>query len=280
VRARQWTPPAAYHGESPVWWRGELNWVDLYAGDILSGAPEGPIRRRHVGNIVTALRPRRSGGFVYALERSFGLAGPNSDQRPVETPELWDDSTVRFNDGGCDPDGRFYCGSMAYDERPGVAVLVRLDPDLSVHTVLTGVSVSNGLDWSPDGRLAYYVDTLTRSIDVFDYDYAGGLANRRPFVVIDEGYPDGITVDGDGGVWVAIWGQGEVRRYDPDSRLTEVVELPVSQASACAFGGIDLDELFITTSREGLARDEQPSAGAVFVVEPGVRGQETRCFAD
>jgi sugar lactone lactonase YvrE len=279
VKARQWTPSLAYHAESPVWWADELNWVDLYAGDILTSTLNGSIRRRHVGNIATALRPRRSGGFVYALERTFGLAGPDPDQPPVETPEVWSDSTVRFNDGGCDPDGRFYCGSMAYDERPGVAVLFRLDPDLSVHTILTGVSVSNGLDWSPDGRLAYYVDTLTRRIDVFDYDHARGLEDRRPFAIIEEGYPDGITVDAEGGVWVAIWGRGEVRRYEPNSQLTELVELPVSQVSACTFGGTKLDELFVTTSREDLDTNEQPSAGAIFVVEPGVRGQLARSFA-
>ena len=143
-----------------------------------------------------------------------------------------------MNEGGCDPDGRFWCGSMAYDQRPDGAALHRLDPDGSARRVLDGVTVSNGLDWSPDGSLAYYDDTATGRVDVFDYDPATGLTGRRPFVELSAGeQPDGLTVDADGGVWVAVNGSGVVRRYRADGVLDGVVELPTAKVTACTFGG-------------------------------------------
>jgi sugar lactone lactonase YvrE len=183
-----------------------------------------------------------------------------------------------MNEGGCDPDGRFYCGSMAYDQRAGAASLYRLDRDRSVHVVLTGVTVSNGLDWSPDGSLAYYNDTATRQVTVFDYDTESGLTGRRVFAHVD-GRPDGLTVDADGGVWVALSGGGAVHRYSPGGQLEDVVEVPARKVTACTFGGARLDELFITTSREGLEPGEDPLAGSLFRVVPGMRGVPTREFA-
>ena len=128
-------------------------------------------------------------------------------------PELWSGDEIRMNEGGCDPDGRFLCGTMAYDQRPGAGSLYRLDPDRSVTLVLEGVTISNGLEWSPDGTLAYYVDTPTREISVFDYDSAGGLQDRRPFAVSVEAMPDGLTVDADGGVWVALYDGRAVQHF-------------------------------------------------------------------
>ena len=135
-----------------------------------------------------------------------------------------------MNEGGCDPDGRFYCGSMAYDQRPGAASLYRLDADRSVHVVLEGVTVSNGLEWSPDGSRAYYNDTATYHIAVFDYD-AGRGTDRAARVRGDcaENRPDGLTVDEEGGVWVALSNGGAVRRYAPDGALDEVVEMPAQE---------------------------------------------------
>lgn len=280
MHADQVTDPIAYHGEGPVWstaWGG-LRWVDMLAGDVLSLDEHGRVGRRHVGTVVAALRPRRGGGAVLALERGFAMEEPAG---PISAlPALWSDPGVRMNEGGCDPDGRFYCGSMAYDQRPGAASVYRLDPDLEVATVLTGVTVSNGLDWSPDGSLAYYNDTATGRISVFDYDASTGLANRRTFAEIaDGGRPDGLTVDADGGVWTAIANGGAVHRYRPDGTLDEVVELPARKVTACAFGGTRLDELFITTSREGVPDGEDPLAGALFRARPGVVGLPVREFA-
>ena len=169
---------------------------------------------------------------------------------------------------------------MAYDRHHGDGALYRLDPDLSVVVVLDGVTISNGVDWSPDGSRAYYTDTETYRIDVFDYDAAAGLTRRRRFAEIpsDVGRPDGLTVDAQGGVWVAVNRGGAVRRYTSDGHPDEVIEVPARKVTACAFGGPGLDELFITTSREGLAADDDPLAGALFRVVPGARGEPVREF--
>jgi sugar lactone lactonase YvrE len=274
------TGAVAYHGEGPVWsdrWGG-LRWVDVLAGDVLSLAGDGSVGRRHVGTIAAALRPRVGGGAVIAVERGFALEA-NDGSLTVLDP-VWDDDGVRMNEGGCDPDGRFWCGSMVYDRRPGGGALYRLDPDGSVARVLDGVTISNGLDWSPDGTLAYYVDTPTHRIDVLDYDPHAGLTGRRPFVRLsDDEHPDGLTVDADGGIWVAVHGSGVVRRYTPRGDLDEVVEVAAAKVTACTFGGPDLDQLFITTSREDLRPDEEPVAGSLFRADVGVRGRPVREFA-
>ena len=280
MRVDQVTDPVVDHGEGPVWssrWGG-LRWVDMLAGDVLSLASDGSVSRRHVGTVVAAVRPRRGGGAVLGVERGFALEEP--DGAVTALPEIWAGTAVRMNEGGCDPDGRFYCGSMAYDQQPGAATLCRLDPDLSVHTVLTGVTVSNGLEWSPDGSRAYYNDTATFRISVFDYDSESGLTNRRTFAEIpDDGRPDGLTVDSEGGVWTAIANGGAVHRYRPDGVLDEVVEVPARKVTACAFGGERLDQLFITTSREGLEEGEDPLAGSLFRASPEVTGLAVREFA-
>ena len=279
MRAERLTDAVAYHGEGPVWsprWGG-LRWVDMLAGDILSLAANGSVERRHVGTVCAALRPRSEGGAVLGLERGFALE--EADGTLTVLDEVWADEGVRMNEGACDPDGRFYCGSMAYDRRPGGGALYRLDPDLTVRVVLPDVTISNGLDWSPDGSLAYYNDTDTFGVDVFDYDVETGLAGRRRFAETRPARPDGLTVDAEGGVWVALSNGGAVRRYSPDGRLDEVVELPVTKVTACTFGGPKLDELYVTTSREGLGPDDEPLAGSLFRATPGVEGLPVREFA-
>jgi sugar lactone lactonase YvrE len=184
-----------------------------------------------------------------------------------------------MNEGGCDPDGRFWCGSMAYDQSPGAASMYRLDPGGTVRRVFGDVTISNGLEWSPDGSLAYYDDTATHRVDVFDYDRDAGLTGRRPFVVLgDDGNPDGLTVDAEGGVWVALFGGGAVHRYDAAGRLDVVVEVPTPQVTACTLGGPQLDQLFITTSREGMGPDDDPLAGSLFRADVGVTGLPVREF--
>lgn len=278
MMADQLTGPICYHGEGPVWserWGG-LRFLDMLAGDVLSLSDDGAVARRHVDTIVAAVRPRRSGGAVIAVERGFALEAPDGTITPMDP--LWSDPDVRLNEGGCDPDGRFYCGSMRYDADEGGGSIHRLDPDGSTTMVIDGVTISNGLEWSPDGSLAYYVDSPTGRIDVFDYDRERGLRGRRPFAEELPG-PDGLTVDADGGVWVALYAGGSVRRYSPDGLLDEVIEVPVSKATACTFGGPDLDQLFITTSREHLPPEAEPAAGSLFVATPGVLGRPVREFA-
>lgn len=279
MKAERITDSVAYHGEGPVWaesWGG-LRWVDMLAGDVLSLAPDGSIGRRHVGDIAAALRPRRGGGAVIGVERGFALEDPDGEL--TELDELWDRSAgIRMNEGGCDPDGRFCCGTMAYDRTPGAGTIYRLHPDRSVDVVLEGVTISNGLEWSPDGTLAYYNDTETGQVAVFDYDRESGPTERRVFAETPGSRPDGLTVDSEGGVWVALNGRGEVWRFSPEGDRDQVVEVGAKKVTACTFGGGDLGQLFITTSRENLPPDEDPAAGSLFRVEPGVRGRAAREF--
>jgi sugar lactone lactonase YvrE len=280
----QLTGPVAFHAEGPVWspsWGG-LRWVDMFAGDVLSMALDGSdhaITRRHLGAIAAALRPRRGGGAVIAVERGFVLEDANGDVNAL--PDLWTDPTLRMNEGGCDPDGRFYCGSMGYDKGPGRGSMYRLDADGTTSLVFGGSTISNGLAWSPDGSIAYYIDTPTRRVDMFDYANDSGLTRRRTFVEITDtpGSPDGMTVDAQGHVWVALYGGAAVRRYRPDGILDGVIELPVTNVTACTFAGADLDELVITTSREGVPEGTQPEAGSLFRSSPGVAGQPVLEFA-
>ncbi len=281
MRAEQVTDPIVFHGEGPVWaesWGG-LRFVDMLAGDVLSLADDGMVGRRHVGSVAAVIRPRTRGGAVIAVERGFVLE--DADGALTELPELWAGDDVRMNEGGCDPDGRFYCGSMAYDARTGGGTVYRMDADGLVRAVLEGVTVSNGLEWSPDGSLAYYNDTPTGEVSVFDYDRESGLSNRRTLVAIDpeSGRPDGLTVDNEGGVWVALYDGGAVHRYTPDGVLDTVIDVPARNTTACTLGGPNLDQLYITTSRQGLELGDDPLAGSLFRVDVGVKGVPVRPFA-
>jgi sugar lactone lactonase YvrE len=275
--AEQVTGPEAHHGEGPIWdgSTGRLMWVDLLRGDVLSTVPGSPvIERLHVGSVAACVAPRARGGWVIATERGFALV---EESGVVEhLGDVWSDPTIRMNDGACDRNGAFYCGSMAYDAAPGRGALYRLGAERAVETVLTGVTISNGLDWSPEGEVAYYVDSPTQRIDVCNPDFSG----RRPLVTIpaDTGMPDGLTVDAEGGIWVALWGGGAVHRYTSDGMLDYILDVPVTQPTSCAFGGQNLDTLFVTTSALDLDHDE-PQAGAVFAFRPGVRGLPANLYA-
>src|SRR6478752_2839601 len=280
--AEQLTGRDAVHAEGPVWspqWGG-LRWVDMLAGDVLHlDESTGRVGRWHIGRVAAALRPRTSGGAIIATERDFVVADIiGGAVRSVST--VITAPGVRFNDGACDPAGNFYCGTMAYDETPGAGALFRINAaDYGVDKILGHLTISNGLAWTGDGAMVYYVDTPTGRIDVFDYDSTNGLTGRRPFVTIDaaEGFPDGLTVDVDGGVWVALWNGHAVRHYDSSGTLVEVIEVPPRQITACTFGGSDLTDLFITTSATGAGKDS-PGAGAVFHHKASVPGIAVRPF--
>jgi sugar lactone lactonase YvrE len=269
MRAEQLTEVVTYHGEGAGWHPAEQAFkvVDMLDGDLLTLRGDGSVAREHLGTVAAAWRPRAIGGTVVAVERGFSI--------PEEgwSVEAWSDSGVRMNEGGCDPQGRFYCGSMAYDKRPGAGTLWRLDTDRSVHRVLDGLTISNGLVWSADGRTVFYIDTPTGRIDGYEFDAEHGtLHGRRTIAEVRGGGPDGMTIDADGGLWVAVWGGGAVHRYDASGALTEVVEVAARQVTSCAFGGPGYDRLIITTSREELAEDDDPLAGSIFTVQPGVTG--------
>ena len=275
--AEQVTPALTHHGEGPVWddVAGCLRWVDLLRGDVLSLQADGGVDRLHVGDVAAALRPRVGGGLVVAVERGFALVDPDGTVHRL--PELWSDPTVRMNDGACDPQGRFYCGSMAYDEAPGRGALHRLDPDGTSEVVLADVTISNGLGWLAGGGAALYVDSPTQRVDLLDFDAdSGRFGDRRPFATIEPGAgaPDGIALDADGGVWVALWGGGAVRRYDADGTLDAVVEIGVRNVTACALTGGDL---FVTTS--AVDDPDTASAGALFRIPVGVAGLTSGAFS-
>ncbi|MFH5821963.1 SMP-30/gluconolactonase/LRE family protein [Georgenia sp. AZ-5] len=268
----QITDPLCYHGEGPVWsetWGG-LRWVDMLAGDLLTLRADGSVDRLHVGTVAAFVRPRAAGGYVVGLERGLGLAdGP--DDAPRALPEMWADTGVRMNEGGCDPAGNLYAGSMPYEKTPGAAKLYRITPAGQVSVVLPAVTTSNGIDFAPDGSRAYYNDTQTGGTDVFDV-VDGELTNRRPFHSGDGGRPDGLCVDSAGNVWVALNRVGKVRCYSAGAEILTEVDLPVRLTTACTLGGADGRDLYVTTSREKL-EDPEPEAGAVFRLRVDVPGK-------
>ena len=269
-----------------------LLWVDIYAGTLNSCDASGGDRTSvSAGQPLGSFAPRTEVGYVLALETGLALSGNDvSAWSPVGAHRSLP-SVVRSNEGSCDPYGRFFAGTMAHDEAPHGGELLRLDAPMAGRAapvpeqVIPGTTVSNGIGWSADGSRAYYIDSAERRVDLFDYDGAtGAMTDRRPFVSFEpsDGYPDGLTVDADDHVWVAFWGGGVVRRFDPDGRLKGIVELPVPRVSSCTFGGDDLGELFITTARYQLTAEafaEYPLSGSIFRCRPGPVGLPVRRYA-
>jgi len=266
--------------ESPVWdTRGRcLLWVDIDTGRVHRLDPRtGADTATAVGVPVGAVAVRRAGGLVLAAGRGFAFL----DEAAGTLDWRWTGGRGdRMNDGKCDPAGRFLAGTLTVAQTPGAAALYQLAADGTVTTLIGGVAVSNGLGWSPDGSLLYFADTPLERVDVLDYDAAdGAVSARRPFADLRDvpGRPDGLTVDAEGGVWVAMARGGRaVRRFTPDGRLDHLVELPVPLVTSVAFGGRDLADLYVTTSRVGLGPADlacEPGSGAVFCVPAvGVRG--------
>ena len=187
----------------------------------------------------------------------------------------------RMNDGACDPRGRAFAGTMAFDSTPAAGTLYRLDPDLSVHTIRSAMGVPNGIGWSPSGEAMYHIDSLTRSIDAYDYDQETGVpSDGRRLVDTDPSWslPDGLAIDAEGGIWVAFWDGSAVRRFSPAGELTATVELAAARPTRPAFGGADLDQMYVTTARRGDGADGD-LGGAIFVLEPGVCGLAATPFA-
>jgi sugar lactone lactonase YvrE len=265
----------AIHGEGTRWDADtrRLLWVDIAGRAVHVFDPAtGEDRAVDVGQPVGAVAPRRH-GVLAAIEQGFALVDLDTGAAEIVAATEGDLPGNRMNDGACDPAGRFWAGSMAYDERPGA--LYRLGADLAVVRVIDDVTIANGPTWSPDGTTMYFTDTPTRRIDAFDFDVSEGRASRRrPFTEVrGGGHPDGMTVDADGCVWSAQYGAGQVHRYTPDGVLDAIVEVPAHNTTCCAFGGDDLATLFITTAIR--LRDQHPGdthAGGVFACRPGVGG--------
>ena len=273
-------------GEGPRWdaARGRLLAVDI-EGRVLHRLDPGTGEDRplELGERVGVAMPVEGGGLLLALERRLAVLDEATDTLRT-VAKFPHGEGVRTNDGACDPAGRFFVGTMALDERPGGGALYRLTPGEGLELVCGAATISNGLGWSPDGRRMYYVDSPTRRVDVFAFDpESGRLGGRETFARIAEadGIPDGLTVDDEGGVWVALYGGGAVRRFRPDGELDRVLGVPATNVTACCFGGADGGSLFVTTARQGLAEAElgrEPLAGSVFVTEAGVAGPPARPF--
>jgi sugar lactone lactonase YvrE len=271
-------------GEGPVWdaARAELIWVDVDRGLVHRRSPGRADVTLDAGQPVGCAVPRESGGLALALRDGFALVASGGGEPRLVAPVERERPDTRMNDGACDPRGRFWAGTMSLRGDTRSAALYRLEPDLTVARVLPGISVSNGIGWAPDGATLYHVDSPRGRVDVYDFDAAAGaIAGRRTVIEVAPalGSPDGLTVDSEGGVWVALWGGGAVQRYSPDGSLEGRIELPVTNVTSCCFGGGcgDLNTLYVTTAARGAAHE--PLAGAVFACRPGVRGLPSTPFA-
>jgi sugar lactone lactonase YvrE len=274
-------------GEGPLWddRRQRLLFVDITRGHVHEFEPtSGTDRIVDFPWPVGAVALHENGDWVVAAANGFYSANPTTGETRLIAEVEADRPDNRMNDGYVDARGRFWAGTMNMRKVRHQGTLYRLDANGSVSPMVTGVSTSNGIDWSPDNRIAYYADTPTGRIDTFDFDLtAGVLGHRRPFVEIasGDGYPDGLIVDAEGFVWVCLWKGAAVRRYSPDGRLDRVIPMPVTKVTKCAFGGPSLDELFITTASIDLTeaeRAQQPLAGALFRARPGVKGKPVNRF--
>jgi sugar lactone lactonase YvrE len=287
-------------GEGPIWdaRSGRLVWIDIIGSKVHWYSPsDGRATELPTPKRVGSVAPRSSGGLVVALEDGFwlleaddktlrrfvGLPGASPDQVTpaglVEFPPIW------LTDGKCDPGGAFWAGSVVGDGHAGGGILWRLDGHGQLTPAIKEMHVSSSLGWSPDGRTFYYADAQARWLDAFGFDQAtGAIGDRRRLIEWPSGVgvPDGMAVDADGFLWIAMFPAGSVNRYAPDGRLDRSIELPVPTVAACAFGGPDLEELYITTMYIGVADDElarRSGAGGLFRCRPGVRGLPVSPFA-
>jgi sugar lactone lactonase YvrE len=280
-----WSLEPGLLSEGPRWdeERQELLWVDIlgrgfHRAKLTTGGGPDQVRTMALDRHVGAVAPATGGGYVLAAGQGFLFVDEAGSVRELAQPEAGH-LNVRMNDGACDPEGRFWAGTMAYDESPGAGTLYRLELDGRCSTVLTGLTISNGIGWSPDGGTMYLSDSGAGLVEAFDFDgVTGAIGARRTLVHIDHPgmAPDGLTVDEQGNIWVAMYGGWAVNCYAPDGSLRATVHIPVAQATSCAFGGGDRRTLFVTTGRERLdeaALERQPDTGRVFSVTGlGARG--------
>ena len=266
-------------GEGPIWWDDHLLYVDIEGHklvrlDIESGKEQAWDVGERIGTVV----PRETGGLLYAGDTGIVAFDPVSGTKELlADPEPEKRATNRFNDGKCDPAGRFWAGTISLIKKTGDATLYMLDTDRTLHLKVDNVTNSNGICWSLDATKLYYIDTPTKQIRVYDYDNDSGNIHNAA-IAIDtaalgfKDSPDGMTIDANGNLWVAFCHGGCVACFDPDSgKLLDKVSLPCVETTACAFGGPNLDRLFVTT---GIHKSiEEPDAGKVFVMDDlGVSG--------
>lgn len=284
-------------GEGAVWdARAQaLLWVDIAGKSVSRFDPEGGTNRGwKLDTMPGTVAPAAGGGLVVAVNEGIArLDCAEGRMSLVCAPEGHDAAAVRFNDGKCDPRGRLVAGTTSLRGERGVCGLFSFDAaggtggGMRARKLLDGVSISNGVAWSADGGRMYHIDTPTREVAVFDYDAERGeiVSGRRVAVRVPEalGYPDGMTIDAEGMLWVCLWEGGAVTRWNPATgMLLGKYDVPALHVTSCAFGGRDLDTLFITTARVDTPAEalvSHPQTGAIFAMKPGVRGVRAAEFA-
>ncbi len=278
------------HAEGPCW-DARLNrllWVDQFDGlvhlaDYDSAAAHlDVVATYRLGYAVGAVVPTRQpdGGWLAACALGFAHLAGDGTVTMLAQPEM---PTARMNDGKCDQLGRFWAGSMAWEKTPGAGSLYRLNLDLTLAVPLTGVTISNGLAWSADGTAMYYIDTPTRRVDRFTVGADGELCDRTTAVALAEGIgdPDGMCIDDEGCLWVALWGGHAVHRYSPVGELLAVADVDAPQVSSCCLGGPDRTTLFITTSQENMSaadRSRHAQSGKIFCAQVETPGRPAAAF--
>jgi len=277
-------------GEGAIWNCAlhRLHWIDISERRVFTYDPAtGENRGCDAGQMVGTVVPRARGGLLLALHEGFAALDPESGRVEVwPRPPEHDPALVRFNDGKCDPSGRFWAGTMALVKGPKpLGRLYRLDADGGMRVMLRDVGTSNGIAWSLDRRTLYFIDTPLLRVDAFDYDdVTGAIANRRTVISIPPGIgrPDGSTLDVEGMLWIAMYDGWSVTRWNPRTgELLQTIRLPVARVTSCAFGGPELDTLYLTSARQNLTGPQlaaQPLAGGLFRVRTGVRGLPAVAF--
>lgn len=281
LRARAASPTVHALAEGP-WWdaAGErLVWVDIEAGTVHEGRLAGDrvtaTRSSHVDRQVGAAVPSTDGRILVAGRSRLWVLEPDGS-RTAGPEVLPADAERRLNDGSCDPAGRFLVGSLSLGDRTDTEILCRLEDDGTLTTLDDDLALSNGLGWSPDGGTLYSVDTLPGAVHARDYDVVTGrTGTRRDHLHVTDGYPDGLCVDAEGNLWIAIFGAGEVRCFSPSGALLHTVEVDAPHTTSAAFVGPDLDTLVITSGRVEMSEAEHaahPESGSLFLADVGVRG--------
>ena len=275
-------------GEGAIWnyKTGELLWIDI-TGKILNiYNPKTDFNKAmFTGEMIGTVVPEESGLLLVALQHGIYQFDPQTGAKKLIADPEKDIPNNRFNDGKCDPAGRFWVGTMDLDIKPGVAALYRLDPDSTIHKMIDSVSISNGIVWSADLKKMYYIDSPTQKVMAYDYsNETGEISNPKVAIEIPTatGLPDGMTIDADGNLWVALYGGAAVSCWNPETgKLLRKIDVPAKNVTSCAFGDDDLGTLYITTARQETSDEEldkYPHAGGVFKIHPGVKGVDAYFF--
>lgn len=268
-------------GESPLWDPQQqlLYWVDIERAELHCLNPKTKEHRVwSMPSEIGCIALRASGGLVAALRYGFAAIELPSGKVTMIDTVLTDTDGVMFNDGKCDRAGRFWAGTKDLAEQNDIGALYRLDVIGQATELTKGYAVANGFAWSPDNKIFYVCNSSARTIYQYDFDIKeGAISNKRIFATLSEdlGYPDGVTVDSEGGVWNAHWDGGCLTRYLPNGKIDDVINMPVRRPTSCCFGGPDLTTLYVTSASTRLSPKELEKdqfAGCVFSVDTGIKG--------